>query len=274
MDGHNDGVVPCVHGSGVGNPIEWPAMLYLTYGGTGLSPNPTIETLARHSAIVRWLSGLRPDAPPQDARGLVIDDTDPDKSRRFRIKLAGVTVGNQDPQVELYLQAQRNVLALFRRANVLFSTQPVYWDNTVSPFYRAAFAPGGTDFGPLTTDLDAFMSKNKSVSCEHYANIQPIAGLVHGYFFARSALRLMDLAAEAQKAEPSRRIMYQNAEGALPYDDKSRIQFFIDNAHLSDLGQDRIGEFLAEMILAAERGTPFDFAAFAKRSAELSASGR
>jgi hypothetical protein len=274
MDGHNDGVVPCVHGSGAGNPMEWPAMLYLTYGGTGVRSNSTTEALARHSAVVRWLSGVRPDATPQDARGLVFDDTDPDKFRRFRVKLAGVTVSDQDRQVELYLQAQRNVLALFPRANLLFSTQPVYWDNTVSPFYRPAFAPGGTGFGALKTELDRFMSKNKNVSCEKYANIQPIAGPVHGYFFARSALSLIDFAADAQKADATRRIMYQNVEAALPYDDPSRVQFFIDNAHLSDLGQDRIGEFFAEMIIAAEHGTTFDFAAFAKRSAELVATGR
>ena len=271
MDGHNDGVVPCVHGSGAGNPMGWPTMLYLTYGGTGIKRNPTIETLARYSASVRWISGLRSDAKPQDSRRLVLDDTDLDVRKRFLVKLAGVTVGDQDGQVGFYLQAQRNVLALFPRANVLFSTQPVYWDNTVSPLYRAAFAPGGTAFDGLKADLDSFMSKNRDVSCEAYANIQPIGGPVHGYFFGRSALRLIDFAADAQKADPSRHILYQNVEGALPYDDKSRVQFFIDNAHLSDLGHDRIAEFLADNILAAEQGAPFDFAAFAKRSAGLAA---
>jgi hypothetical protein len=62
--------------------------------------------------------------------------------------------------------------------------------------------------------------------------------------------------------------------GALPYEDKLRIQFFIDNAHFSDLGHDRVAEFFAANILAAERGTSFDFAAFAKRSAEIAAASR
>lgn len=91
---------------------------------------------------------------------------------------------------------------------------------------------------------------------------------------ARSALRLIDFVDEAQKADPSRHIIYKNVEGALPYDIKLRERFFIDNAHLSDLGQDRVAEFFADIVLASERGTPFDFAAFAKRSAELAAANR
>jgi hypothetical protein len=82
---------------------------------------------------------------------------------------------------------------------------------------------------------------------------------------------MIDFAAQAQKADPSRRILYQNVEGALPYEDKLRTRFFIDNAHLTDLGHDRIGELFADMILAAERGATFDFAAFARRSGELAA---
>jgi lysophospholipase L1-like esterase len=274
MDGHNDGVVPCVHGSGAGNPMEWPTLLYVTYGGTGGRSSPAIETLARHSAAVRWISGMRPDESPKDPRPLVIDNTDPDALKRFRVKMAGITVAEQDRQVEFYLQAQRNVLALFHRPHVMFSTQPVFWDNTVSPLYRAAFAPGGTAFDALKAELDRFMSKNRNVGCEAYANIQPIAGPVHGYFFARSALRMIDFAADAQAKDPARKIFYRNIEGALPYSDDLRRPFFVDNAHLSDLGQDRVAEFFADSILAAERGTTFDFAAFAKRSADIAAAAR
>jgi hypothetical protein len=51
-----------------------------------------------------------------------------------------------------------------------------------------------------------------------------------------------------------------------------REQFFIDNAHLTELGLDRVTEFFAENILVAERGVPLDFAGLAMRSAELAVS--
>jgi len=268
MDGHNDGSAPCIHGNGAGNPYWWPKMLYLTYGGTGgRAINPTVEALTRHSAVVRLLSGSRPDERPKDARRLVLDDTDTD--RYHTVKLAGVTIADQDRQLNFYLQAQRNVLALFNRANVLLSTQPLYRDNVVAPSYRAAFAPGGAVSDAVREELDRYMAAHGARGCDQHIKIDNYELL--GYFMARGALRLVDFATEAQRADRTRRIVYQNVEAALPYDAKLRAQFFIDNVHFSDLGHGRVAEFFAENILAAERGTIFDFAAFAKRSAELAA---
>lgn len=268
MDGHNDGAVPCVHGSGAGNPMGWPKMLYLTYGGTGGSEGSLkIEALARHSALVRIISGVRPDQKPKDTRGLVLDDTDTD--RNFPVKMASVRVADQDRQLNFYLQAQRNVLALFKRANVMLSTQPLFWDNAAAPTYRAAFAPRGTSFATVNAELDRYMAEHGNISCEKHIKVDNAALL--GYFMARSAIRLVEFAADAQQADPARRIIYRNVEGALPYDAKLREQFFIDNAHFSDLGHDRVAEFFADNILAAERGMAFDFAAFAERSAQIAA---
>jgi len=275
MDGHNDGAVPCIHGSGPGNPMFWPQVLSLTYGGSGQAEaNSTIAKLARHSALVRLISGLRPDEKPKGPSGLVVDVTDPDG--RFPVKMAGVTIADQDRQVAFYLQAQRNVLALFKQANVLLSTQPLYRDNVLVPSYRAAFAAGGTAFKSVEAELDHYMAEKGAISCERHANwADPLShNPPLAYFMARSALRLIDFVDEAQKADSSRHIIYKNVEGALPYDTKLRERFFIDNAHLSDLGQDRVAEFFADIVLASERGTPFDFAAFAKRSAELAAANR
>jgi hypothetical protein len=245
-------------------------MLYLTYGGSGRAADPRLDALARRSALIRLVSGLRPDEKPKDPRGLVFDETDSD--RRFPIKMAGVTIADQDRQLDFYLQAQRNVLALFQRANVLLSTQPLYGDNSVTPSYRAAFAPGGNAFGAVTTELDRYMAGHGHVSCEQHNNIDN-AGVL-GYFMGRSALRLVDFAADAQTADSARHIIYRNVEGALPYEAKLREQFFIDNAHFTDLGHDRVAEFFAQNILAAEQGTKFDFAAFARRSAEIAAAGQ
>jgi len=62
--------------------------------------------------------------------------------------------------------------------------------------------------------------------------------------------------------------MYLNTEAVFPYDMQARAGFFIDNAHMSDAGQDRIGEFFADAILNSERQTKFDYSAFLARHGE------
>lgn len=267
MDGHNDAAVPCAHGSGAGNPLAWPKFLYLTQGGTGgAQASPLVEAMARHSATVRLISGVSPATKNEIPRGLIFDDSDPDK--RFLIKMAALKVAEQDKQIEFYLQAQRNVLALFRRANVILSSQPLLYDNAVSPAFRPTFTPGGNAASGLKADLDRYMNEHSNDACR-----SQIASQLLGYFMARSALRLTELATEAQATDASRQIIYRNTEAALPLSLKLRERYFIDNAHMSDLGQDLIAEFFAENILAAERGVPFDFVSFAKKTNERAAAG-
>jgi hypothetical protein len=248
MDGANDGAAPCLHGSGPANPMEWPKLLYLTYGGSGVAPSPLLR-LARHSAAVRLVTGLRRDNEVDDPRRLAVDDTEADP--RFRIKLAGITAAVQDRQVAFYLQAERNILALFQHANVLLSTQPMLADNAASPAYRRAFAPNGTreDLAALVADLDRFMAAHRGERCNHRQEIDG-PGLV-GYFMGRSAMALRDLAASAQAEQPARRVLYRNVEAVLPYEPEARAEFFIDYAHMTEAGLDRVAEFFADTILAA-----------------------
>ncbi len=263
MDGHNDGATPCAQGSGVGNPLGWPKLLYLTSGGTGQQISPVLKTLARLSALIRIISGIKPDTRGEAPPGLYFDESDPDS--RFLIKMAGLKVAEEDRQVEFYLQAQRNVLALFQHANVVLSSQPYMYDNAITPTYRRAVSPTATDTerSTLEADLDRYMAVNQENACS-----SKLGPYLLGYFMGRSALRLKDLAAAAQAADGSRRIIYLNTEAALPVDPKLRQNYFIDNAHLSDLGQDRIGELFADLILDTERGVNFDYAAFADESNE------
>jgi len=264
MDGHNDGVVPCMHGSGLASPMEWPKLLYLTHGGSGQAPS-TLTQIGRYSALVRLLAGTRAEnGERNDPREVTFDDTEPDQ--RFRIKLAGVTAAVQDAQVSFYLQSQRNIMNLFGRANVLFSTQPLLWDNAITPAYRTAFGAEGHGMATLEADLDAYMAKHRNARCDRAREVVPSELL--GYFMARSALRLSEFAAEAQQHDPSRHILYRNVEAALPYEQEVREDFFIDNAHFTGEGLNRVAEFFAEQILAAERGLTVDVAAFARQRAE------
>lgn len=275
LDGINDASAPCVFGSGAANPLEWPKLLYMTYGGTGIS-SPLLAALARHSAFVRLASGLNPDEAsdkwnneraPEAAHQLMVDATETDW--RFAVRLANLKADVEDKQVPFYLNAERNILSLFNRANILLTTQPMYADNPAAPSYRAAVGPGGADPAAVEHELDKYMEAHKNEPCAPRAKIDD-AGL-RGYFMARSASRLAALVDAAQKADGTRHIIYRNVEGALPYEDKLRRKFFVDYVHFTDLGHDRVAEFLADNILAAERGVPFDFASFAKRSEEIGA---
>jgi len=258
MDGHNDAAVPCAHGSGAGNPLLWPKMLYFLQGGSVDEVNPKLKAIARYSALFRIASGIDPQASRGLPNGMVVDDKDPDK--RFNLKLGGLKFSEQDTQLEFYIQAQRNVLALFSRANVILSTQPLMWGNAISEAYRPAFGPGepAADRAKLRADLDRYIAENANKACS-----PEISSQLLGYFMGRSAFRMEELAAEEQAAS-SRKVLYVNTESAFPFDLKLRGRYFIDNAHMSDPGQDRIGDMFANAILSAERGAPFDYAAFVK----------
>jgi hypothetical protein len=266
MDGLNDGDVPCVFGSGASYPMDWPQLLYLTYGGTG-QPTTPLMTIAHHSAFVRLMSGLPAETRTNSATPVMFDNTESDQ--RFAVKLSNVTAAAQDSQLDFYLNAERDIIELFHHANVLLSTQPLFADNVAAPSYRRAFAPGGGSFADVDGELDRYMAAHRNDRCAPRDKLDA-AGL-RGYFVARSALRLAEVVDAAQKSDSGRHIIYRNLEGALPYDSKLREHFFIDHAHFTDLGHDRVAEFLARTILAAEGGSPVDFASFAKRSAELAA---
>ncbi|MBV8752186.1 MAG: hypothetical protein JO328_04920 [Hyphomicrobiales bacterium] len=273
FDGINDASAPCLFGSGAVNPMEWPKLLYLTYGGTGIS-SPLLGTLARHSALVRLMSGLRPDEAagglrkPADADHLMVDNTETDW--QFSVRLDNVTTGVEDKQVSFYLNAERDILSLFNRANIMLTTQPLYDDNPAAPSYRAAVGPtGGADPAAVELELDKYMEAHKNDPCAPRAKLDDAR--LRGYFMARSATRLAALVDAAQQADRTRRIIYRNAEGALPYEDKLRRKFFVDYVHFTDLGHSRVAEFLAENIIASDRGVPFDFASFARHSQEIAA---
>jgi hypothetical protein len=264
MDGHNDGVVPCVHGCGVANPLGWPQMLNILQGepvGQNQKTDILLEKLAKKSALVRMITGMSGVGKTKvpSSGELVLDEVDPDS--RFRIKMADLTAGLQDSQLVFYLQAQRNIIELFHRANIILSSQPLMWDNAISPAYRAAFGPNGTaaNIAELTKALDEYMRLHHQDRCGNL-----ITPEVLGYFMARSSIKLKELVDAEQGVDPKRKLMYVNVEAAIPLGKEPREPFFLDNTHMTDLGQERVGEFYADIILSAERGEKFDYAAFIK----------
>jgi hypothetical protein len=84
--------------------------------------------------------------------------------------------------------------------------------------------------------LDDFRQKNKARSCSTAAGSQAL-----GYFMARTSDRLKTRVESCQTTDPKRHLMYINAGIAMPFDVEQRKPFFIDNAHMSDMGQDRVG---------------------------------
>ena len=275
MDGHNDGAVACAHGSGPGNPMEWPKMLYLTGGGEGITrKGPLLQWLIQNTAITRVVTGLRPSGQNSQLGRVYFDEQDPDK--RFDIKLHGVTFAGLDKQVDFYLQAQQNIKELFSSANVIYSSQPLLHNNAISQWYRKAYELGGTaeeieaDRGHLKADLDSYMAKTSETRCDKL-----IASHSVGYFMARSALRLGPAAAAWSAESRERSISYANTEMVFPAAYRLRRPYFIDNAHMNDLGQQRIAEYFAGYILQTDLKEPFDPAKFVEtvRVEDMKANG-
>jgi hypothetical protein len=264
MDGHNDGVVVCSQGNGPGNPMEWPKMLYLTGGGRGAShQGPVMQWLVDHTAAARVVTGQKPAAPSNQLGQVYIDHEDPDA--RFRMKLRGLTFADIDRQADFYLQAQRNMMDLFSSANILLSSQPLLHENVVAPNFRKAFAFANTpaeaeaEKRRLAADLDAYMGKTKDTKCGSQVTSQSL-----GYFMARSAIRLDQAVAAWSTESPNRSVLYTNVEMLFPDAYGMRLPNFIDNAHLTDVGQRRIAEFFAGYILRTDLDMPFDPARFAE----------
>jgi hypothetical protein len=262
MDGHNDGAVSCAHGSGPGNPMGWPLMLYLTGGGSGQTKRgPLLEWLLENTSIARVVTGQNPTTKAPADQRVYFDDHDPDK--RFEVKLRGLKIGGLDTQVDFYLLAEQNVKDLFSSSNILFSTQPLLRP-AGSPWYRRAFRLDisaeavAADKQELKAALDEYMAREAETPCDSTMGSPTL-----GYFMARSAMRLEQKAAEWDAHANGRRIFYANTEMVFPGSYKARVQNFVDSAHLSDAGQKRVGEYFAGYILKADLGMPFDVREFA-----------
>ncbi|MFZ0693967.1 MAG: SGNH/GDSL hydrolase family protein, partial [Alphaproteobacteria bacterium] len=261
MDGYNDAASPCAQGTGPGNPMGWPKMLYLTGGGKGVELRSALmQWLIRNSAAARVVTGMQPSQQNGQFDRLYFDNEDPDK--RFTIKMRGLKMADLDKQIDFYLLAQENVMNLFSSAKIIYSTQPQMFDNAVAPNYRKAYTLEATREsveaakGRLNAELDGYMARASETKCDSRAG-----SAVVGYFMARSALRMEQAAAEWSKRFENRTILYFNAEMAFPYEPRLRRPQFIDSAHMSDFGQRHVAEYFAGFILEKDLGVPFDPAA-------------
>jgi hypothetical protein len=257
MDGHNDATVTCSHGSGAGNPIEWPKFLYLLGGGKDPAPpSPELQWLLANSAAARIATGLRPEGEGAGHEQLRIDDQDGDK--RFNIKMRDVPFKSLDRQTDFYVQAEKSVKDIFPGANVVFSTQPLLYRNSVSPWYRKAFNATGKEQEikyareRLAADLDAYMTTKATSPCGQLGTLDAL-----GYFIARSALNLEHEVGRWATTPGNRALMYVNVEALFPERYDERFPFFIDNVHMSDAGQKHVAELYAGLILRTDLGVPF-----------------
>jgi lysophospholipase L1-like esterase len=258
MDGANDASLPCTQGTGPGNPREWPRLLYLTGGGQRTSYHgEVLQWLVAHTAAARLVTGQSRPAPNNQIDQVDVDESDPDPQNRIRLR--GLKVADLDRQLAFYLQAKRNIVDLFSSANVLLSTEPLLHDNKVADAYRAAFdfsqppATAERSKRRLGAELDAYMAKARDTRCDSALDLPTL-----GYFLGRSALRLEQAVAEWSARPAGRSVLYTNVEMLLPSRYGMRLPNFIDNVHLTDLGQRRVAEFFAGYILRTDLGLPFD----------------
>ena len=249
MDGFNDAAVGCAHSQGIGNPMYSAAMRTLVHAYMFSSARPDFyrgwleNQLVAHSAAYRALTGKR--YIPFDAT------FDPGSAEvvSARRQIVPTKVAAARDILAFYLAAEQATLKLFPSARYIFSTQP-----TVNVF-RGDFVdiydhpPGSAEreqaMARQEADLEIYLKANEHSDCGVKAQAPSFT-----YVFGNGAVHLERWAAEQTRR--GRYVGYHNIGTLLPPEREDRKPFFVDPAHLSDRGQDLIGQFFAERILSAD----------------------
>jgi hypothetical protein len=243
MDGINDAVVGCWMSQGPGNPMFFAAMRPLVHGYPpyrGWLENELIK----HSAAYRTITGKQ---YVRDNR--IFDET----YTTLRREIIPTKIGQSREMLEFYVAAESAMLKLFPAARYILSTQP-----DVNQF-TGAFAdvytyPAGSPEREVaiekrTAALEQYLSQYEDVTCNSKTYAPSFA-----YIFGNGAVRVERLV-DRERAR-GRPVEYYNIGSLFADLRDERIPYFIDDVHLSDKGQDLVGKFYAEKILAAEAAGP------------------
>ena len=264
FDGHNDGGLACGYGTGPGNPLGWPKMLYYSYGqklDRGL-----IENIAEHSALLRLLLGRGVNSSNGNSSSTsFLSYREQYAGQPYEIALRDLKFEVMEEQANFYIRSQRNVAELFHDSNILFTIQPVAYDNALGSAYRRSAAPSSTrkDNLQLRRETQDYMEKNRYKPCSPALSSQTLA-----YMLNKAQLELPGLTDELDERSKNRRVVFTNAEWAMPIEIEKRQKYFVDNAHMSDIGQEIIGQFLANHILATDRGEKYGVKEFLKENSQ------
>jgi len=248
MDGHNDAGVGCGYSQGLGNPMYFATVQGYVDGYLYSTLRPVFyrgwieNELIKHSAAYRAITGKE-----YVANKLMTDESSPETGMRRQI--IPTRVGESRDIVAFYLKAERATLRLYPQARYILSTQPMV-NQLTGDFVDIYDFPAGSPARHSATAkreaaLEQYLKAYENEMCG-----QKVYQPSFTYIFVNGAIRLERLVEEARAS--GRKVEYHNIGRLFPDARAERMPYFIDGPHLTDKGNDVIGRFYAERILAAE----------------------
>lgn len=197
--------------------------------------------LIKHSTAYRTITGRKYVSQAQ-----LFDDSSAE-DRQIRRQIIATKVGQSRDVLAFYLKSIKAMLKLYPDAGYILSTQPTV-NQFSGDFVDIYQSPEGSEarraaMAKRERDLEAYLKHYENEPCGAKA-LQPS----FTYIFGNSAIQL-DRLAEDMRAH-GRNVKYYNAGTLFPDVRPERMPYFIDPAHLSDKGNDVLGKFYAERILA------------------------
>jgi hypothetical protein len=248
MDGFNDAQVGCAFSQGVGNPFYTATIKSYVDGYLFSTLRPVFfrgwleNQLIRLSAAYRSLSGK------QYVRDTSVFDASSDEIAIRRQILPTKAAAARD-MLAFYVKAQDAMLGLFPRAGYILSTQPVLFP--FADFFADTYThPAGSQERRAAAAARSEQLEQELKQYENEGCSQKLMWPTLYYLFTNGAFAQERAADNARGA--GRRVEYVNAGSLLPNAPGERVRYFIDGVHLTDAGNDVIGKYYAERILAGE----------------------
>ena len=253
MDGYNDASVGCGYSQGVGNPMYYAIAQAYISSYLFNTPKPVFyrgwfeNELIKHSAAYRVLTG-KAYVP----ESLTFDDSS-NEDNTSRRAIVPTKLGQSRDILAFYLKAEKSILDLFPKAHYILSTQPTV-NQFSGDFVDIYQAPAGSAahaeaMAKRQAALETYLTYYQDKACTAATSVPS-----YTYILVDGAIELERMVDQARQG--GRDVAYYNIGTLFPDGRPERIPNFIDPAHLSDQGDDTIGHFYAEKILAADGGNP------------------
>ncbi len=249
LDGVNDATVGCAMSQGTGNPVYFQLINALVTGYLSSQPRAVFyrgfweNQLIRYSAAYRILTGKSYIPPPAHL------------DRNFEDSLLQVTtktlLSEVKNQLKFYILSELSILERFQDAKFILTTQPTANDFAyeLGDFYLdgEGYSVDVEKQRKFADGLDRWLQA--ADPGERYcAGVPQTVGMAVRYVLAMSAIRLGALAADFHDRH-RRDVEYYNTGLLYPKDLARRSDYFIDQYHLNDAGQEYLARFYAYHIL-------------------------
>lgn len=249
MDGFNDAGVGCGYSQGVANPMYTATLTAYIDGYLFSTLHPVFyrgwleNELTKYSVAYRTITG-RQYVPNNQ----VLDDASAEKNPTRRT-IVPTKVSQAREMLAFYVKSINGILKLYPDAGYIISTQPVV-NQFTGDFVDIYQFPPGSDARRAAVErrekgLEEYLTYYQDQPCG-VRTAQPS----FSYIFGNGAIQLERLADDMRAR--GRRVEYHNTGRLFPDSRSDRMPYFIDAVHISDKGNDVLGRFYAEGIIASD----------------------